>query len=64
MTLLTPNSGEYFVDNLNILKGNLEENIFNWRKYIAHVPQEIFIADTTIAENIAFGLSKDEINYF
>ena len=63
MTLLTPNSGEYFVDNLNILKGNLEENIFNWRKYIAHVPQEIFIADTTIAENIAFGLSKEEIDY-
>ena len=63
MTLLTPNSGEYFVDNLNILKGDLEENIFNWRKYIAHVPQEIFIADTTIAENIAFGLSKEEIDY-
>ncbi len=63
MTLLTPDNGEYFVDNFNIFDGNLEENIFRWRKSIAHVPQEIFIADTTIAENIAFGLSKDEINY-
>ncbi|CAE19698.1 ABC transporter [Prochlorococcus marinus subsp. pastoris str. CCMP1986] len=63
MTLLTPNSGEYFVDNFNILEGNLKENIFKWRKSIAHVPQEIFIADTTIAENIAFGLSKGEIDY-
>tara|TARA_B100000886_G_scaffold339314_1_gene304419 strand:+ start:6846 stop:8621 length:1776 start_codon:yes stop_codon:yes gene_type:complete len=63
MTLLTPNSGEYFVDNFNILEGNLEENIFKWRKSIAHVPQEIFIADTSIAENIAFGLSKEDIDH-
>ncbi len=33
-----------------------------WQKYIAHVPQSIYLADSTLAENIAFGVPKDAID--
>jgi len=38
------------------------KNSRSWQKRIAHVPQMIFLADATVAENIAFGLSKRDIN--
>lgn len=31
--------------------------------HIAHVPQNIYLADSTIEENIAFGINKDQINH-
>ena len=34
-----------------------------WRASIAHVPQSIFLTDGTIAENIAFGVPSDQIDY-
>ena len=33
-----------------------------WQKNIAHVPQSIYLADTTLAENIAFGVPSDTID--
>ena len=33
-----------------------------WQKYICHVPQDIFLADTSIKENIAFGVPLHEID--
>ena len=33
-----------------------------WRSTIAHVPQSIYLSDSSIAENIAFGLPLDEID--
>ena len=33
-----------------------------WQAHIAHVPQAIFLADSTIEENIAFGVPKDKID--
>ena len=33
-----------------------------WQSHIAHVPQAIFLADSTIEENIAFGVPKDQID--
>ena len=32
-----------------------------WQKHIAHVPQNIFLSDGTIEENIAFGIPSKEI---
>lgn len=52
MGLLAPDSGKLFVDNIDLN----EANIRSWQRAIAHVPQTIFLADTTLAENIAFGV--------
>jgi len=58
MGLLTPNSGNILIDG-HVLN---EENRKGWQKNLAHVPQSIFLADTTIMENIAFGVPFNEIN--
>jgi ATP-binding cassette subfamily B protein len=58
MGLLQPTAGELRVDGKKISSNNLRA----WQKHVAHVPQNIFLADGTISENIAFGLPKDQIN--
>ncbi len=57
--LLEPNKGEVVVDKNKLTGKKLRE----WQSTIAHVPQSIFLADTSIARNIAFGLSEEEIDY-
>ncbi len=59
MGLLKPTTGSLLVDNLEIN----ETLIDSWQANISHVPQEIFLSDTTIAENIALGVPPDEINF-
>ena len=59
MGLIPPTKGHLLVDGTLITGSNLR----NWQNKIAHVPQAIFLTDKTIAENIAFGVSKDEIDY-
>jgi len=58
MGLLEPTHGELIVDNLKID----DSSIRAWRQTVAHVPQSIFLADTSIAENIAFGVLPEKIN--
>jgi ATP-binding cassette subfamily B protein len=58
MGLLIPISGLILVDGVP-LDG---ENIRAWQRIIAHVPQNIFLADTTLAENIAFGEPLESID--
>jgi ABC-type multidrug transport system fused ATPase/permease subunit len=57
--LLTPSNGRISVDGVDINS----QNIFSWRKNIGYVPQQIYLSDTTIKENIAFGLEIEDINY-
>jgi ABC-type bacteriocin/lantibiotic exporter with double-glycine peptidase domain len=59
MGLLNPISGQVIIDNVVLEKNNLG----SWQKNISHVPQVIFMSDNTIAENIAFGVDKSEIDY-
>lgn len=59
MGLLIPSSGELIIDDI-ILNNN---NLRSWQKNIAHVPQSIFLTDNSIAENIAFGIDKSNIDY-
>jgi ABC-type multidrug transport system fused ATPase/permease subunit len=56
--LLEPNEGEIRVDGVKLTPANRPE----WQRNIAHVPQAIFLADASVAENIAFGVRKDEID--
>ena len=59
MGLLQPTEGSLAIDNVVITPQNHRA----WQKHIAHVPQTIFLADTTIAENIAFGVPLEKIDY-
>ena len=52
MGLLTPTVGALLVDGQPITGTRLRA----WQRTIAHVPQSIYLADTTLAENIAFGI--------
>ena len=59
MGLLSPTGGKFFVDQQLITI----ENCRSWQAHIAHVPQNIYLSDGSIEENIAFGTPKDEINH-
>ena len=58
MGLLYPIKGEFLVDGQPIG----EKNARAWQQTIAHVPQSIFLADSTITENIAFGVPPEAID--
>lgn len=58
MGLLKPTDGKIILDS----KFDIVEMGNTWKKSIAHVPQNIFLSDLTIAENIAFGVRKDNID--
>jgi ABC-type multidrug transport system fused ATPase/permease subunit len=60
MGLLQPTNGTLEIDGQRITLINNRA----WQQHIAHVPQAIFLADSTIEENIAFGVAKDQINHF
>ena len=50
--LLAPNFGRLLVNDAQIS----EENASEWYSNIAYVPQDIFMLDASISENIAFGV--------
>ncbi|MCG3674637.1 ABC transporter ATP-binding protein [Aliarcobacter butzleri] len=57
--LLSPSSGEIKIDD-TVLNN---ENIRMWQNSIGYVSQNIFLADDTIASNIAFGIEKNNIDF-
>ena len=58
MGLLQPTGGRICIDGIPIT----DENVSVWRKHVAHVPQEIYLADCSIKENIAFGVDAQDID--
>lgn len=58
MALLHPTRGALKIDNVAITAANQR----SWQAHIAHVPQAIYLADTSIAENIAFGVPLEQID--
>lgn len=57
--LLEPQKGKLEVDEKVITKQNLR----SWQQNIGYVPQHIFLADETVATNIAFGIEFKDIDY-
>lgn len=55
--LLTPQSGQVIVDGLPI-----DPTKSSWQSDVGYVPQDIFLIDDTIRNNIAFGVMKNEIS--
>ena len=58
MGLLEPTSGSVLVDRMSIVGSRRR----SWQRNVAHVPQAIFLADASLAENIAFGLATGEVD--
>ena len=58
MGLLLPTKGALLLDDQH-LKG---DRLRAWQRSIAHVPQSIYLADASIAENIAFGVAPQDID--
>lgn len=58
MGLLDPTQGQMLVDGQPVSLDHRRA----WQRTVAHVPQSIFLADTTIAENIAFGIPPEQID--
>jgi len=56
--LLEPTSGEIQVNGEHLAASNLKK----WQARLDYVPQAPFIADSSIAQNIAFGITEDEID--
>jgi ATP-binding cassette subfamily B protein len=63
MGLLSPSQGQILVDG-----GPLEDHARAldrrkaWQRHLSHVPQSIFLADASIASNIAFGVPLEQID--
>jgi ATP-binding cassette, subfamily B, bacterial PglK len=56
--LLQPQSGHIRADTTTVNT----ETIRNWQRNIGYVPQDIFLIDGTITENIAFGCKPEDVN--
>ena len=59
MGLLQPTEGTLAIDGQSITSDNNRA----WQAHIAHVPQAIYLSDSTIEENIAFGIPKGKIDH-
>jgi ATP-binding cassette, subfamily B, bacterial PglK len=58
MGLLLPTKGDISIDGQLLTSDNKRF----WQKHISHVPQNIYLSDSTIEENIAFGIPKEQIS--
>ncbi len=58
MGLLRPTEGEIRVDDEALVGSRIRA----WQRTIAHVPQSIYLADASVAQNIAFGVPRAAID--
>ena len=54
--ILKPCSGEIAVDGIPLC----ERNIRSWRRKIGYIPQNIYLFDGTVGENVAYGSQMDD----
>ena len=55
--LFKPQTGEILVDGKSIY-----ENSTNWNKLVGYVPQNVFLIDDTVRNNILFGVDEENAN--
>ena len=55
--LLKLQTGTIYADGVDV-----KENYEGWLKNIGYIPQTIFMIDSTIRKNVAFGIADDEID--
>lgn len=55
--LLKPSSGQILADGVDV-----QTNYAGWLRNIGYIPQSIYMLDTTIRKNVAFGIPDDQID--
>jgi ATP-binding cassette, subfamily B, bacterial PglK len=58
MGLLRPTTGAMAIDGLRLD----DAGAVGWQSHIAHVPQSIYLSDSSVAQNIAFGCPPEEVD--
>jgi ATP-binding cassette subfamily B protein/ATP-binding cassette subfamily C protein len=54
--ILPPQEGSLFIDDTAVT----EKNIRSWRAKIGYIPQNIYLFDSSVAENVVFGSTYNE----
>jgi len=55
--LLKPNNGLIMADGKNIFS-----NLHEWRSMVSYVPQDIYLLDDSLRNNIAYGVNSEDID--
>lgn len=55
--LLTPERGDIKIDGQSIYA-----DLHGWQDLLGYIPQSIFLTDSTIEQNIAYGVTPEEID--
>ena len=55
--VLAPESGGVFFDGKSI-----HQNFDDWSRQVGYIPQQIYLLDESILENVAFGVDRSEID--
>ena len=63
MGLIEPAKGFMYVDNMNLFKDSSGNLIKSWQDSLTHVPQNVFLTDASILENIALGVNQKYIDH-
>ena len=59
LCLLNPDKGNLLIDGIKIQSNNKR----SWQKLLGYVPQQIYLSDSSINNNIAFGINNEDIDY-
>ncbi|MDA9148578.1 ABC transporter ATP-binding protein/permease [Alphaproteobacteria bacterium] len=57
--LIVPDTGDILIDGKKLTG----KNILSWRKSIGYVPQDVFVSDNSIINNITFGRNESEADF-
>ncbi len=63
MGLIQPTEGTIKIDNKNIFDPQNKNNLKRWQASFSHVPQNIYLLDDSIVNNIIMNSNVEEINY-
>ena len=60
--LLKPNSGSFLIDNINLYEGDYFKFLKMWQKNISYIPQNVFLSNDSVLQNITFGSNQNKID--
>lgn len=55
--VMRPTAGTVEVDGINV-----HDNLYQWHQSLGYIPQDIYLTDDTLKNNIAFGIMEEDID--